>query len=82
MNEQGFNRLKVGLDDLKAELLRSGMTFKNEVDEPWFNLAPKKKKNYKVWTKKFWLNYSNVLLELLMEKEQAYMLTKDAKKIK
>ena len=82
MNEQAFNRLKVGLDDLKAELLRSGITFKNEVDEPWFNLAPKKKKNYMVWTKKFWLNYSNVLLELLMEKEQAYMLTKDAKKIK
>ena len=41
-----------------------------------------KKNNYKVWTARFWLNYSNVLLELLMEKEQAYMLTKDAKKIK
>lgn len=44
MNEQGFNRLKVGLDDLKAELLRSGKTFKNKVDESWFNLAPKKKR--------------------------------------
>lgn len=44
MNEQGFNRLKLGLDDLKAELLRSGKTFKNKVDEPWFNLAPKKKR--------------------------------------
>lgn len=44
----------MGLDDLKAELLRIGKTFKNEVDEPWFNLAPKKKElqgmNYKVLT--------------------------------
>lgn len=58
MNEQRFNRLKVGFDDLKAELLRRGTTFKNEVDEPWFNLASTKENKRTIVNYKF-LNQSN-----------------------